>query len=131
MLDRRLALAVLTAGVLAATAVRAESRHDGEWLVELTTQSGPCRSSYSFPITARDGAISGTVSGRTGTYAISGRMVGENRFEWTTSGGPDPGRFEGTISDQRGEGQWSSRSGCRGAVTMDKKKAKVGTGDVR
>jgi hypothetical protein len=122
MLPRRLALAILAASLLAAPAVRAESRHDGEWLVELTTQSGSCRSSYSFPITVRDGVISGTVSGRTGTYAISGRMVGESRFEWTTSGGPDPGRFEGTISGQRGEGQWSSQSGCRGVLTMDKKK---------
>jgi hypothetical protein len=122
MLDRRLALVILAASLLVVTAVRAESRHDGEWLVELTTQSGSCRSSYSFPVTVRDGAIRGTVNGRTGTYAISGRMVGENEFEWTTSGGPDPGRFEGTISGQRGEGRWSSQSGCRGAVTVDKKK---------
>jgi hypothetical protein len=76
-----------------------------EWLVELTTQSGPCRPSYSFPITVRDGVISGTVSGRTGTYAISGRIVDESRFEWTTSGGPDPGRFEGSICD----GRWVAR----------------------
>ena len=105
MLPRRLALAILAASLLAVVAVRAESRHDGEWLVELTTQSGSCRSSYSFPVTVRDGVISGTVSGRTGAYAISGRIVGESRFEWTTSGGPDPGRFKGKISGQHGEGQ--------------------------
>ena len=122
MLDRRRALGIVVASLLAATSVCAESRHDGEWLVELTTQSGQCRSTYSFPITVRDGAISGTVSGRTGTYAISGRMVPEGLFEWTTSGGPDPGRFEGSITGERSSGQWSTQSGCRGVLTMDKKR---------
>jgi hypothetical protein len=116
------ALGIFVAILLAVTSVRAQSPHDGEWLVELTTQSGPCRSKYSFSITVSDGVISGEVTGRTGTYAISGRMVPEGRFDWTTSGGPDPGRFEGSISGERSEGQWSTQSGCRGVLTMDKKK---------
>lgn len=98
MLHRRLALAISVAILLGANGGRAQSRHDGEWLVELTTRPGPCRSNYSFSITVRDGVISGEVTGRTGTYAISGRMVPEGRFDWTTSGGPDPGRFEGSIA---------------------------------
>jgi hypothetical protein len=116
------ALGILVASLLAATSVRAETRYDGEWLVELTTQSGPCRSTYSFPIVVRDGVISGTVTGGTGSYAISGRISEEGRFEWTTSGGPDPGSFEGLVSGRRGQGQWSTRAECRGAVIMDRKK---------
>lgn len=115
-------VAIFVATLLAVPSAHAESRHDGEWLVELTTQSGSCRSSYAFPITVSDGVISGTITGRTGTYAISGRMANEGRFEWTTSGGPDPGRFEGSIRDERSDGQWSTQSGCRGVLMIDKKR---------
>jgi hypothetical protein len=115
-------VAILLASLLVVTSVHAESKHDGDWQVELTTESGSCRSSYAFPITVIDGVISGAITGRTGTYAISGRMANEGRFEWTTSGGPDPGRFEGSIRDGRGEGEWSTQSGCRGVLIMNKKK---------
>jgi hypothetical protein len=121
-LGGRAAFAILVAGLLAVASAHAAGPHDGEWLVELTTQAGQCRSTYAFPITVTDGVITGSVTGRTGTYAISGRMANVGRFEWTTSGGPDPGHFEGSIRDERSEGQWSTQSGCRGVLIMNKKK---------
>ena len=88
-----------------------------EWAVELVTQFGGCQPTYSHVVTIRSGIVSGRVQGRTGSYAIDGTASTEGQVEWKTSGGPDPGDFQATISGEQGRGEWSTRS-CRGVLTM-------------
>jgi hypothetical protein len=96
---------------------RAEGPHDGEWLIELTTSSGNCRTSYSTEITIRDGVIAGRVQGQMGTYTLHGNASPDGRFEWKTLG-PDPGTFQGSLSGDRVQGSWSTSRGCRGSLSV-------------
>ena len=95
----------------------AASVSDGEWAVELVTNSGPCRPTYNHPVRIRDGTVSGLVEGRTGTYAIKGTASADGQVEWETTGGPDPGVFKAATSGDQGRGEWSTRS-CRGVLSM-------------
>lgn len=113
----KVAVVLSLALVLAAPRSHAADVNDGEWAVELVTNSGPCRPTYNHPVRIRGGIVSGLVQGRTGSYAIDGATSADAQVEWKTSGGPDPGIFKATISGDPGRGEWSTRS-CRGVLSM-------------
>lgn len=120
-LTRRRVLLTVALGCALALAPAAPRSHaaaiDGEWTVDLVTESGRCQPTYRHPITIRDGIVSGRVQGRTGSYAIDGTASTDGKVDWKTSGGPDPGVFQATITDDRGRGEWFTQS-CRGVLTI-------------
>ena len=98
---------MIVAGVIAPI-VLAKGRFDGDWKVTMTTKEERCPKFYVFPVTIRDGAIRGTVSGLKGLYDIKGRVAKDGSFSWGWS------HSGGKLSDNEGTGVWESTTGVRG-----------------
>jgi hypothetical protein len=99
---------IMSTWIVAPVAV-AKGRFDGDWKVTMTTKEGPCPRYYVFPVTIRNGAIKGTVSGLKGLYDIKGRVAKDGSFSWGWS------HSGGKLSDNEGTGLWASTAGVRGA----------------
>jgi hypothetical protein len=103
-----LTVAVMTVAWIIAPAAWADGRFDGAWKVIASTTEGRCPKFYVFPVTIRNGAISGFVSGVKGRYEIKGRVLKDGSFSWGW------GHSTGKLSDNEGTGRWVNTAGVRG-----------------
>ena len=112
-------VAVMVVVWMVAPVVLAEGRFDGDWKAILTTKSGRCPRFYEFPVTIRDGAIRGVMSGQKGRYDIKGRVSKDGSFSWGW------GHSTGKLSDHEGTGQWATMAGvmgegCAGEISLQR-----------
>lgn len=110
---------ILAVWMIAPVAV-AKGRFDGDWEVILSTKAGRCQRYYEFPVTIRDGAIRGIMSGQKGRYDIKGRISRDGSFAWGW------GHSTGKLSDHEGTGRWETMAGvmgegCSGAISLQRK----------
>ena len=103
-----LPIAVMITALILAPAAWTDGRFDGEWKVIAATTEGRCPKYYTFPVTIRDGIISGFVSGVKGRYEIKGRVAKDGTFGWGW------GNSTGTLSEHEGTGRWAMTAGVRG-----------------
>ena len=115
-----LTAAVLIVAWIITSPALAKGRFDGEWKVIVSTQAGPCLRYYEFPVTIRDGVLTGFVPGQQGRYEVKGRVSKDGNFSWGKWG-----NASGKLSADKGEGTWGgARVGgqmCSGAVSLERK----------
>src|SRR5262244_2611360 len=102
-----------------APAVSAQSRFDGTWKVDRETTSGRCAKYNTFLITIRDRVITGVSSAPLGLYEQTGRVFEDGSFLGEFKGSRGQGTSHGTLSDDKGEGQWAATGGwCSGVISL-------------
>jgi hypothetical protein len=106
-------LLVLSAMTLFAATAFAQTDYDGTWNVTVTTRTGSCQPTASYPLVVTDGAVSGAAD-------LSG-SVGRNGVVRASLGGA---HASGQLSGNAGSGRWNAASAgmpCSGRWTATKR----------
>jgi hypothetical protein len=117
---RKLAQASLFAALIASSSAGIASAHttyDGRWSLSITTVSGACDPSYTFPVEISNGAVSfpglvkakGRVSAKGGvqvSVSVPGKWAsGSGRL----TAGSGNGRWVGKAGEERCSGTWTAQ----------------------
>ena len=102
----------------AAYAQKSGNVHDGNWSVEVITQTGDCDKAYRYPITVQNGAIR---YGGSEAFNASGGISASGAVKGSISRGEQRAQVTGRVSGMRGNGTWQTSTGCSGVWNADKR----------
>ena len=128
-----LALAVaagLTSLAFAPAAARDGGNFDGNWTVQLVTESGGlCDSSYSYALTVQDGQIRPIAKAASNGATVSGRVGPDGSVGLNVSTSSANGSASGRLQARGGSGTWKVASFCSGRWTARRSTTRTAQAD--
>jgi hypothetical protein len=113
------AAAMLAAGGALAQGGGGFGPHDGAWVIDVVTLSGPCGTGFAGDYTISGGRISGRFTGAGGTREVTGTVTPEGAFLMRI-GGSDGLVLRGRLQWRLGWGEWESPA-CSGRFMTNRR----------
>lgn len=112
----KLALSAALITLLAAPAVAGD--FDGNWSVQLVTDSGLCEAQYTYTLSVQDGQVRPITNAATNGTTVSGRVGADGSVGLTVATAAANGTASGRLQVRSGTGTWRVSGGlCSGRWT--------------
>lgn len=103
---------------------------DGNWTVQLVTESGGlCESSYSYSLTVQDGQIRPVSKAASNGATVSGRVGTDGSVGLNVSTSSANGSASGRLQARGGSGTWKVASFCSGRWTARRSTTRTAQAD--
>lgn len=115
--------------ILAADA-RDGANFDGNWSVELVTESGAlCDARYSYTLAVQDGQVRPIAKAASGGATVTGRVGPDGAVGLNVATSAASGSASGRLQTRSGSGTWKVSSLCSGRWTAQRRTTRTALAD--
>lgn len=124
----------LAAGLTSHMAIPAGARdganYDGNWSVELVTESGAlCDARYNYSLSVQDGQVRPMARAASGSTSVTGRVGRDGAVGLNVATSAANGSASGRLQTQSGSGTWKVSSLCSGRWTARRQTTRTALAD--